>query len=87
MGHEGQHGDGCFGCKVKSIYFPPSSTPTRTPSNAPPKPPSNNWEKGILRDNRGLPIRKANGNVISLKEHADNRHQIDQQIKEAKSGA
>lgn len=83
--HDGTHGDDCFGCRIKSIQFSSSCTPSRTPSQTPPASPHNNWEKGIVKDERGLPVRRG-GKVIGLKEYADNKRSIDQEIRAVKQG-
>lgn len=83
--HRGQHGESCFGCKVHSIQVSPSAMPSRRNSIAPARP-MNSWERGVVRDDRGLPVRRENGDVIGLHEYSGNRHEIDQQLKAVKQG-
>ena len=87
--HDGSHGPDCFGCKIKSIQFGPSATPTRrTPAGKAPAAPAesnNSWEKGIIRDERGLPIRRG-GKVIGVKEYERDRRSIDAGIRALKQG-
>lgn len=70
--HYGQHED-CFGCKIVGIQLSPAATPTRRNS----KPPTvnesaNAWERGIVKDERGMPLLGPNGEV-GVKEYANNR--------------
>lgn len=83
--HDGSHGEECFGCRIQGIQFSPSAMPSRR-NNIPPARSRNNWEKGVVRDDRGLPIRKADGGVIGLHEYQGNRSQIDEQVKAVKNG-
>lgn len=84
--HDGSHGDECFGCRIKSVQFSNACTPTRTPSKARPAGTQhNNWEKGVLRDERGMPVYR-NGQVIGLKEYAQDKRKIDAQLRAAKQG-
>lgn len=83
--HRGQHGESCFGCKVHSIQVSPSAMPSRRNNIAPARP-LNSFEKGVLRDDRGYPVRRANGDVIGLHEYGSNRRQIDADLKAVKQG-
>lgn len=82
--HWGQHGDDCFGCKLRSIQWSPSATPSRR-NNIPPRPPQNNWEKGIAKDNRGMPLLDKNLQPIGLQELADRRPQIEAGLRQLKN--
>lgn len=82
--HQGQH-VGCFGCKVLSVQVSPSAMPSRR-NNIPPARPLNSWERGVVRDDRGLPVRRANGDVIGVHEYAAKRRQIDADLKAVKQG-
>lgn len=82
--HDGSHGPECFGCKIRSIQISPSATPSRR-NNIPPAQGNNSWEKGILRDERGLPIRRG-GKVIPLKTAAAERHKIEADLRAMKAG-
>lgn len=79
--HRGQHGEDCFGCKVRSIQFSPACTPTRR-NNVPPPPPQNQWEKGVATDSRGMPYLDEKLNPIGLQHLADNRSKIEGQIRD-----
>lgn len=83
--HQGQHGESCFGCKVHSIQVSPSAMPSRRNNIAPARP-MNSWERGVLKDERGLPVRRASGDVIGLHEYASDRHRIDADLKAVKQG-
>lgn len=83
--HDGSHGDDCFGCRIQTIQVAPSVTPTRSPRHGQPRDPHNSWERGILRDERGMAVLQG-GKEIGLKQYADNRHQIDRQLKALKQG-
>lgn len=77
--HYGQHdGDSCFPCKLTGIQLSPAATPTRRNS----KPPTvnesaNAWERGIVRDERGMPLLGPNGEV-GVKEYANNRSKYEE---------
>lgn len=60
--------------KIKSINISPSATPTRR-NNVPPKvnPDSNAWERGVVRDSRGMPLLDEFGQEVGLKEYAQDR--------------
>lgn len=86
--HDGRHGADCFGCRIgPGPYVAPSALPTRTRQvAAAPKPLGNSWEKGVAVDDRGLPICGANG-PLGVKELADDRHRIENRLKEIKDPA
>ena len=80
--HYGQHGDGCFGCKVQSVQLSPQATPTRR-NNIPPAPSRHNgWERGVLIERRPggfeMPVLNSKGHPIGLKDYQDNRRRIDE---------
>jgi hypothetical protein len=77
------HEPGCFGCRIKHVLFSPSAMPTRTRISAPPKEPQNNWERGVARDERGLPLVGEDG-PIGVKEFADDKARIKKRLKEVK---
>lgn len=70
----------CYGCKVKSLAVGlPKDFRSRTPSKTPPRRPNNSWEKGIARDERGMPIiRSSDLSPVGVKEAAQKRHLIDE---------
>lgn len=78
MSHDGQHGDDCFGCKIKTVQLSPSSTPSRR-NSIPPKtnPDSNAWERGIARDSRGMPVLDENLQPMGLKEYAHKKRAVE----------
>lgn len=79
-------GDGttCWGCetRAKGIQY---TTPEHRRNNLPPATPSNSWEKGVLRDERGLPILRG-GKVIPIKQAAEQRHKIEAELRALRSG-
>lgn len=83
--HQGQHGEGCFGCKVHSVQVSPSAMPSRR-NTIPPARPMNSWERGVVRDDRGLPVRRANGDLIPVHEYASERRKIDADLRAVKQG-
>lgn len=82
--HDGSHGPDCFGCRIKSVQVSPAATPSRR-NNVEPSKGNNSWEKGILRDERGIPIRRG-GKVIGLKEAAGQRHKIEAELRALRQG-
>lgn len=71
--HFGQHGDDCFGCKIQTVGLDPSAVPTRRNTVAPTvSAGANSWERGIVRDERGMPLLDKDG-VIGVKQYAENR--------------
>jgi hypothetical protein len=79
--HFGQHGDGCFGCKIQTIQISPYATPNRLHPERAPRTPNNSWEKGIPTDSRGMPFLKADGSAMGVKEYGEKRHQIEEHRK------
>jgi len=71
--------------RSKSFQVSPKATPNRR-NNRPPRQHDNSWEKGVLRDERGIPIRR-NGKVIPVKQAAGQRHQIESELRRLKQGA
>lgn len=83
--HDGRHGDDCFGCRIKHVQFGGSCFPSRNPSATPPDRSRNNWEKGVLRDERGIPVTRG-GKLVGIKEYAENKRKIDQELRAVKQG-
>jgi hypothetical protein len=81
--HYGQHDEDCFGCKLQSIQWSSKGMPWR--NNIPPRPLMNNWEKGIAKDSRGMPLLDSGGNQIGLQELADNRSRIESDLRRLKN--
>lgn len=67
----------CLSCRLQgTIQIHRNATPTKTKSKTPPRTPNNSWEKGIARDDRGMPLMR-DGKPVSIKQYAENRHTID----------
>ena len=52
---------------IRSINISPSATPNRR-NNIPPRTPNNSFEKGVRKDERGLPYLNAEGKAVRMKE-------------------
>lgn len=66
--------------KYLSIQISPSATPSKR-SSAPPKRPDNNWEKGIVTEDRrsgSMPVVDANLNPIGVKDLPQKRRAIEE---------
>jgi hypothetical protein len=64
---------GCRVCKFAgTIQLSPKATPSKKASGAP-KGGDPAWERGIVKDHRGVPLMRANGTEIGVKEYAENR--------------
>lgn len=65
--------------KIRSIQFSTQAMPSRR-NNVPPKvnPDSNAWERGIVRDDRGMPLLDKDGLHVGLKEYATDRHKYEE---------
>lgn len=75
----------CFAESARSIRFSDTCTPNKTPSKTPPSGPSNGYERGILRDSRGLPITDK-GHPIPLKTYHNHKRHFDEMIRRSKAG-
>lgn len=68
MSHEHeQFVEGCFACKLGSLQFSPAATPTRRKDVGKPREPKNSWERGIAKDERGVPYLDARLQEIPIK--------------------
>lgn len=70
---------GC-GAQAEKVLQVPQISPRATPSKksaAPPKGSNTSWEKGTITDARGMPLLKANGDPVPVKEYAENRRAIE----------
>lgn len=69
--------------KIKSIQFSPAATPSRR-NSIPPKvnKDSNSWERGIVRDDRGMPLLDENLQPVGMKEYVNNKHKYEEGKKE-----
>ena len=74
----------CFKHRVRTIQISPSATPSRR-NTIPPRAPNNSWEKGIARDERGMPLLDSSNEPIGLHEMASNRGTYEARVKELKS--
>jgi hypothetical protein len=70
----------CFGCHIHGGVFlgKPSDFPTRTRVGHASASTNNSWERGIAKDDRGLPVLNAQGDAIGLKEAGEKRHLIEE---------
>ena len=75
----------CFSEVALSLRYSDTCTPTRTPSKTPPRRPNNSYERGILRDDRGLPITDK-GHPIPLKTYHNHKRHFDEMIRRSKQG-
>lgn len=78
--------DGCVFCKYASIQISPAATPSKPRRIGKPREAKNSWEKGIVRDDRGMPLLKGVGEPIGVKEYAENRHKIEARRAALRSG-
>jgi hypothetical protein len=73
----------CFKCKIKTIQVSPSATPSRRKSNQSAKKDGNSWEKGIVRDGRGMPhLNPGSLEPMPIKTYVENRHKIEEAKRE-----
>jgi hypothetical protein len=73
----------CFRCKCLSIQISPKATPSRT-RRVDFRPKDNNsWEKGTMKDERGMPLVHARDmSPIGVKEYSEKRHHYEQARKD-----
>lgn len=75
--HDDEHPDDVDGCRVcffrGEIYISTAAMPNRERKVAPWREPKNSWERGIAKDERGMPLLKANGSPIPIKEYGEKR--------------
>ena len=67
--------DGCFACKLSTIQVSQRVKPRR--ASGPPAGNHNEWERGIPTDHRGVPFLDASGDVIRVKQYAQDRHKLE----------
>lgn len=79
--HDGTHED-CFGCRIQTVQIDPRAMPSRR-NNKPPSvsKTSNSWERGRVRDERGMPLLGPNG-PVSVKEFASDRHGHEEKLRQ-----
>ena len=80
--HDLEHPDDVDGCRVcffrGEIYIAPSALGSRAKRFGPvDREPKNSWEKGIAKDERGMPLLKADGSYIGIKEYGENRRRYE----------
>lgn len=69
--------EGCRVCKFATIQLSPTCFPSKPRRFGKPRDPLNSWEKGIVKDARGVPLLKGVDQPISVKEYAEKRHSIE----------
>lgn len=69
--------EGCRVCKFSSLQFTPSCFPTRPRRVNPLRRVSSPWEQGIVKDHRGVPLVKGDGQLVGVKEYGENRRAIE----------
>lgn len=74
----------CFKHKLRTIQWSPSATPSRR-SPVPPRTPDNSWERGVVKDKRGMPLLDKNLEPIGQAELANNRRQIEDGLRALKN--
>jgi len=85
--HSADGPEDCYGCRLKSLAIGlPKDFSSRTRSKAPPRTPRNSWEKGIARDERGMPIIRPDLSEVSVKQYAQERHSIEENRRRAQQG-
>lgn len=80
------HGEDCicFKCKIKSIQVSPRATPNRRKANQKPSLGNNSWEKGIVKDERGMPyLNPGTVEPMPIKTYVENRHKIEENKRQA----
>lgn len=79
--HDLEHPEDVEGCRVcrfrGQIQISPQATPSRRNPKAAPATADPSWEKGIARDSRGMPLLKADGSQIGVKEYGERRHELE----------
>lgn len=76
----------CFGCKVKTISVAAALTPNRSRSHgvkSVDKTNSNAWERGIAKDERGVPILMPGMlEPMPIKHYVEHRRAVDSGIRQ-----
>ena len=69
----------CFKCKIKTLQFSPKIFPSRTRRVDYRPKGSNSWEKGTVKDARGMPLlHEKDLSPIGVKEYAEKHHHYEQ---------
>ncbi len=77
-GHNRETGNYCPQCgrvdldALRSVQVSPSATPSRK-NSVPPSRPNNSFERGVRKDDRGIPYLDSNGKPLRLKEKFDRK--------------
>lgn len=74
--------EGCRTCKYRTIRISNTATPNKQLKVGTQKDPTNNWERGIATDHRGVPYLKGDGSMIGVKEFQNNRSTYEQAIRD-----
>ena len=87
--HAEEHPDldvaGCRVCKFSGeIQLSPKATPSVRRTGAP-KTADPSWERGIVKDKRGMPLLRSNGTEIGVKDYAENRSKYEAARRRAKN--
>lgn len=78
--------EGCRVCKFKGIYVSPRvGMDARGRRVGQPRETKNSWERGIARDERGMPLLKPDGSYLGVKEHGEKRRHYDAALKELRN--
>lgn len=78
------HPEDCFHCKIKSIQFGSGTTPSKRRTNQAVKKTGNSWEKGIVKDERGMPyLNPGTVEPMPIKTFVENRHKIEENKRKA----
>jgi hypothetical protein len=78
----------CFRCKLLGLTLGlPRDLPSRTYSKAAPAEPKNSYEKGIARDDRGMPYLRGDLSEMPVKEFNQHRHEILEKKRALQNGA
>lgn len=74
--------DGCRTCKFRTLQVSPAVRESRRYAPSTAFAPKNSWERGIAKDERGLPLLDGNLQPIPVKRYAERRHEFDARRKE-----
>jgi hypothetical protein len=69
--------DGCRECKYATIQLSPAVRTTRNDAPSTAFTPMNSWEKGIAKDERGVPLLDGDLQPIPIKRYAEQRHKYE----------
>jgi hypothetical protein len=87
--HDTEHLDpvgGCRICKFKGLRISPRvGMESRGRRVGQPRETKNSWERGIARDERGMPLLKPDGSYLGIKEYGEKRHSVDAALRSLRS--